>query len=71
MLEKTQVTWRSFKNYRKGKKPITKEWKILGYPTLFLLDHSGIIRKRWIGAPPTDVLDREVDKLVASVPRGK
>jgi RNA polymerase sigma-70 factor (ECF subfamily) len=63
-LVKTPVTWRSFKNKRAGKKTITDEWRILGYPTLYLIDHQGIIRKHWIGAPPTAELDWEIDKLV-------
>src|SRR5262249_23052408 len=60
-LVKTPVTWKSFKNKRAGKKTITEEWKILGFPTLYLIDHKGVIRKRWIGAPPAVDLDREID----------
>jgi len=67
-LEKTPVTWRSFKDKRAGKKSITEEWKIFAWPTLFLIDHQGIIRKRWIGAPPNDELDREIDRLVGTLP---
>ena len=63
-LEKNPMTWRSFKNKGAGKKTIAEEWKILGFPTLYLIDHKGIIRKRWIGAPPTADLGREIDKLV-------
>ena len=66
-LEKNPVPWRSFKNKREAKPSIVEEWQIVGWPTLFLIDHEGVIRKRWIGAPPLDELNREVDRLVEAV----
>ena len=36
-----------------------------GPPTLYLIDHQGVIRKRWVGSPAEAVLDAEVDRLVA------
>jgi thiol-disulfide isomerase/thioredoxin len=68
-LRKTPVPWRSFKDKGTGKKAITEDWKILAWPTLYLVDHQGIIRKRWIGAPPNEELDREIEKLVQEVQR--
>jgi RNA polymerase sigma factor (sigma-70 family) len=68
-LEKNPVTWRSFKSKREGKPSIAQEWKVLGWPTLYLIDRDGVIRKRWVGAPPPDELDREVDQLVGVAPR--
>ena len=65
-LKKHQITWRSFRDKRAGKAAISDEWKILGYPTLYLIDHQGIIRQRWIGAPPAEELNRAVDALVAA-----
>jgi thiol-disulfide isomerase/thioredoxin/predicted esterase len=50
------MTWRSFRNEARERTPITKEWKILGFPTLYLIDHHGTIRKRWIGSPPAEEL---------------
>jgi uncharacterized protein (TIGR03067 family) len=70
-LAKDPLTWRSFKDRRPGKTAITHEWRILAFPTLYLIDHKGVIRKRWIGAPPVEELDREVDRLVGAVPRAR
>lgn len=61
---RTNMTWRSFRNEAIGEEPITKEWNILGYPTVYLIDHHGIIRKRWVGPPRTDVLKHMVGVLV-------
>ena len=64
-LEKEQITWRSFWNGKEGTEgPISADWNIQGWPTLYLIDHKGIIKKKWIGSPTTDVLDKEVEKLV-------
>ncbi len=68
-LADSPLPWRSFKDQRAGGKPITQEWKLLGLPTLYLIDHGGVIRKRWIGAPPTRDLDHEIDALVQSAMR--
>jgi RNA polymerase sigma-70 factor (ECF subfamily) len=66
-LKTHEISWRSFRDRRSGKPAISDEWKILGYPTLYLIDHQGIIRHRWIGAPPPEELNRAVDRLVGAV----
>jgi poly(3-hydroxybutyrate) depolymerase/thiol-disulfide isomerase/thioredoxin len=61
---RTGMTWPSFRNEAAGRPAITKEWKLLGFPTLYLIDHHGTIRKRWVGSPPSDELRRVVEVLV-------
>jgi RNA polymerase sigma factor (sigma-70 family) len=68
-LKTHQVNWRSFRDRRAGKPAISDEWKILGFPTLYLIDHKGIIRNRWIGSPPPEELNRAVDRLVEAASR--
>jgi thiol-disulfide isomerase/thioredoxin len=60
------ITWQSFKDQPNGESAISKTWNLRGWPTLYLIDHKGIIRQRWVGAPPSEVLDREVDRLIAA-----
>jgi hypothetical protein len=62
--EKAQITWRSFKNERPGRGPIMTEWAITGLPTLFLIDHQGVIRERWVGAPEDKALEEAIEKYV-------
>jgi hypothetical protein len=63
--EKQQVTWRSFKNKRgDDQKAIADEWNVQGWPTLYLVDHKGVIRRKWLGSPGDEVLDKEIDALV-------
>jgi len=33
--------------------------------TLYLIDHEGIIRHKWLGSPEEEVLDAAIDELVA------
>ena len=57
------ITWRSFKDQPASEKAISAEWGVSAWPTLYLIDHKGIIRQRW-NSPDTEVLDREIGKLV-------
>jgi hypothetical protein len=69
-LEENKVTWRSFQNQQAGK-AIAQDWNVQGWPTLYLIDHKGTIKKKWLGSPRTEVLDKEVDKLVEAAAKGK
>jgi uncharacterized protein (TIGR03067 family) len=63
-IEKHGVTWRLFKNKQVDKTDISEKWKIPGWPTFYLIDQQGIIRKRWTDAVPPEVLNREIDILI-------
>ena len=63
--EKQGITWRSFQNERGGEKgSISTEFNLRGWPTLYLIDHKGVIRHKWLGGPPASVLDPAIEKLV-------
>jgi thiol-disulfide isomerase/thioredoxin len=66
-----EITWRSFKNQNRPNETISRDVGVSSWPTLFLVDHTGVIRKRWAGAPPAEVLDQEIEKLVAAIEQGK
>jgi HEAT repeat protein len=70
VLDKEEITWRSFWNGGTNG-PISSAWKIRGWPSLFLIDHKGIIRKQWLGAPQGAELDRSVEILVRLAERDK
>src|SRR5580692_12750165 len=66
VLEEEKITWRSFWNGAKGTGgPISTEWNVQGWPTLFVIDHKGVIRHKHLGSPGDKVLDEELDKLIA------
>jgi hypothetical protein len=70
-LKENEVTWRSFQNQRKDQKAIAEEWNVQGWPTLYLIDHKGVIKKKWLGGPGNEVLDKEVEKLVEIAEKDK
>jgi hypothetical protein len=64
-IQDNKVVWRSFKNQRgKNEQAISQEWNVGGWPTLYLIDHKGVIKNMWLGSPGPEVLDQEVEKLV-------
>ncbi len=63
-----KITWRSFRNRRAGKTKISDKWDLLSWPTLYLIDHEGVIREKWIGSPALDELNRAIDQFVDAVP---
>jgi hypothetical protein len=71
VMEKEHITWRSFWNGGSTGGPISTEWGVQGWPTLYLIDHKGIIRKKWLGSPQGHVLDEQIDKLLAAASSDK
>jgi len=69
---KEQITWRSFWNGPKGTGgPISSDWNVSGWPTLYLIDHEGKIRHKHLGSPGDEVLDKEIDALVDAAKKAK
>jgi thiol-disulfide isomerase/thioredoxin len=66
-VARTGMTWRSFRDRTEdGRVAITSHWKVIGYPTLYLIDHHGIIRKRWIGGPTPEELTHMTGVLIGA-----
>ncbi len=62
ILEKEEITWRSFWNGPQGTGgPISTEWNVSGWPTLYVIDHKGVIRDKNLGYKDMDEL---IDTLV-------
>ena len=63
-IEREKMTWRSFWNGGSTSGPISTEWNVRGWPTLYVLDHKGVIRHKWVGSPGEKVMDEAIEKLV-------
>jgi thiol-disulfide isomerase/thioredoxin len=59
-----KITWRSFKNEQPGQPPLAELWDIEGWPTIYVIDHKGVIRHIWTGSPGEKVMDEAIEKLV-------
>jgi hypothetical protein len=64
VIGKEKMTWRSWWDDGSIEGGIASKWNVQGWPTLYLLDHKGVIRYKWLGSPGDDVLDEAVEKLV-------
>jgi hypothetical protein len=65
VMEKQQITWRSFVDGgNAGAGPIATNWILSATPTLYVIDHKGVIRYKWAGAPGEKVIDAALDKVI-------
>ena len=64
-IEKARITWRSFWCGDKGPYgEIPTTWNVLGWPTVYLLDHQGIIRAKRLVRDAA--LDQFLEELVSA-----
>ena len=48
---------------------IRAAWQVDSYPTVYLIDHTGVIRKKWVGQPNAEELDAAVEEAVRAAER--
>jgi hypothetical protein len=60
-LKKEQITWRSFWNGGSTDGPISTKWNVHGWPTIYVLDHKGVIRFKGVREKK---MDEAVDQLL-------
>jgi hypothetical protein len=63
VMAKEKLNWRSFADGT----AITHKWNLQGTPTLYVLDHKGVIRHKWVGSPGETALDAALEKLIKDV----
>ena len=69
VMETNKLTWRSFVDAgNAGAGPIATKWNLTSTPTLYVIDHKGVIRYKWGGAPGERLVDAALDKLIKAVP---
>lgn len=55
------ISWRSFWNGPKGTRgPISTEWEVRGWPTIYLIDAKGVIRYKNTRGPKLDAAIQEL-----------
>ena len=65
VVDKEKLTWRSFVDVgNAGAGPIATKWNLSATPTFYLIDHKGVIRHKWAGAPGEKVIDAALDKMI-------
>ena len=70
VIEKEKLTWRSFVDAgNAGAGPIATKWNLSATPTFYVIDHRGVIRYKWAGAPGAKVMDEALDQLINEAER--
>jgi hypothetical protein len=65
VMDKEKLTWRSFVDRGDASAgPIARKWNLSATPTLYLIDHKGVIRYRWAGAPGEKALEAALGTLI-------
>ncbi len=66
VMDKEQLNFRSFTDTADGEGlgVISSAWNLLGTPTLFVVDHKGVIRYRRLGIPDKEAIDEVLNKLI-------
>ena len=67
LLEKEQITWRSWWDGGGTGGPIATQWNVQGWPTLYLLDHNGVIVDKSLGFRD---MDHRIEQLVVDAETG-
>jgi hypothetical protein len=62
------ITWRSFWNGGGTDGPITRAWRVQVWPTLYVIDHKGVIRYKDVDGA---ALDQAVDTLLREMEASK
>ncbi len=68
VLKAENITWRSFWDGGKIGGPIATRWNVHGWPTIYILDHRGVIRARDLRGSS---LEKKVEEFLKEVPAGE
>ncbi len=61
VMIRERLNWRSFAD---SERAINRQWNQPATPAFYVIDHKGIIRRRWIGNPGTPAIDAALVKLI-------
>ncbi|HEX4613129.1 MAG TPA: TlpA disulfide reductase family protein, partial [Urbifossiella sp.] len=61
-LEREPMPWTHWWNGQDGE--ILRAFRVKAFPSLYLIDAKGVIRKKWVGSPEEAVLDKSIEELV-------
>lgn len=65
VLKDENITWPNIQGGSPGKNKIAKAWNVSGWPTIYILDHEGVIRHRDLRNEP---MEEAVMKLLEKIP---
>jgi hypothetical protein len=71
LMEREQLPWRTFADRGPTSRGvIASAWNLTSTPTLYLIDHTGVIRHKWVGEPSPELVDAALTKWIEAAERG-
>lgn len=67
-IKRENITWRSFWDGGNTGGPIATKWNVSGWPTIYVLDHKGVIRYKNVRGA---AMDKAVDELLKKMEKEK
>ena len=61
IIQEKELVWRSFWNGGSTNGPISNAWNVSGWPTIYIIDHEGVIRAKNVRG---DDLDAAIETWV-------
>ena len=58
------ITWRSFRDKYTDSRRISETWRVSGWPTMYLIDSRGLIRRRWRNVSHEEITQAIAELLV-------
>jgi hypothetical protein len=65
IMKENEITWRNVWCDPKDVNTLPRRWNIRGYPTMLLIDHEGVIRKRMLGVDEKE-FEADVERMTAA-----
>ena len=63
-IKREKMTWRSWWDGGNTRGPIATKWNVRGWPTIYVLDHEGVIRYKGVRG---EAMDKAVDTLLTEM----
>jgi thiol-disulfide isomerase/thioredoxin len=61
-VKKAGIPWRSIADGKRGNGPIAESWAVAGWPTVYMIDHTGVIRENRLRGKR---LDQPLEALIS------
>jgi hypothetical protein len=70
VIAQEKLTWRSFWDGGSTDGPIARQWNVNGWPTLYLIDHRGVIVERvGVRKKDQDLIEQKVTEAERAAPK--
>ena len=71
-IQKEPMPWTHWFDGEDG--PVATKLRAKVFPTLYLIDAKGVIRKKWLGVPGNDpessIVEESIEQLLKEIPKG-